>query len=63
MKYSSHVIEKCLEINKEITKEWILDEIIASKKLDSILKDQFGNYGNLNSYSESIKSGKREAIS
>ena len=42
-KYSSNVIEKFIEKNDEILKEYI-DEIIKSNKIYEVMKSKYGNY-------------------
>ena len=42
-KYSSNVIERCLEKSKEILIDYI-DEIIKSKCIYQVMKSHYGNY-------------------
>lgn len=43
-KYSSNVVEKCLEHSGEEHCGRIIHELIDSPKLDQIVKDPYGNY-------------------
>ena len=43
-KYSSNVIEKCLEINSEDMKRLMVIEMLTADRYINFLQDQYGNY-------------------
>jgi len=43
-KFSSNVIEKCLEFNDEDIKEQMVNEILTADHFIDFLLDQYGNY-------------------
>lgn len=43
-KYSSNVVEKCLEYAVEERRNHIIWELICSPRLDNIMQDPYGNY-------------------
>ena len=43
LKYSSNVVERCIEKNEMILKEYI-NEICSNGKIAEIMKNKYGNY-------------------
>ncbi|KAI4385338.1 hypothetical protein MLD38_003378 [Melastoma candidum] len=43
-KYSSNVVESCLKLAEEEHREYIVQELIQSPRLDQVLQDPYGNY-------------------
>lgn len=43
-KYSSNVVEKCLEYAGEECRARIVQELIGDPRLDQIMQDPYGNY-------------------
>jgi len=43
-KFSSNVIEKCLKVCNDQTREWMIDEVMGEDTLSVLLQDAYGNY-------------------
>lgn len=43
-KYSSNVVERCLELAPEPVKIAYINELTESEQLDNLIKNQYGNY-------------------
>jgi Pumilio-family RNA binding repeat len=43
-KFSSNVIEKCLKVCNDQTREWMVDEVMSEDTLSALLQDAYGNY-------------------
>ena len=43
-KFSSNVIEKCLRCAQDISKDLIVDEILAPGELEKLIRDNYANY-------------------
>jgi hypothetical protein len=43
-KFSSNVIEKCIRVAEPPTKKILIEELIASNRIDELLRDCYANY-------------------
>jgi hypothetical protein len=43
-KFSSNVVEKCLNVCDPVTRAWMVKELTESEHLKSLIQDPFGNY-------------------
>ncbi|KAL1917259.1 uncharacterized protein VTP21DRAFT_4915 [Calcarisporiella thermophila] len=43
-KFSSNVIEKCIRVADAVTKNALLEELLNRQRLESLLRDSYGNY-------------------
>ncbi|KAL6076458.1 hypothetical protein QOT17_002998 [Balamuthia mandrillaris] len=43
-KFSSNVVEKCLNVADPVTRHWMIEEITDSDQLKNLIQDPFGNY-------------------